>query len=248
MPQAKSMECLLKMKEIIAWKSSIGDWGEERLYGAPVAVVDVETTGLNPSECRVVQLAVVHTNLGMGNAEVVYNELINPGCAIPSSTTRVHKITDAMVSGLGGFCDHAERLRELLCGRIISAYNLPYDYAVLNAELCRHELSPLPWFGICGMILAKYVDTGRGRGYHRLGSVAKRRGHTFTAHDAAEDALVTAKILDGLLGEASRKAGRKFGSVREFWSFQMEVAICQERELRKHYGGGNGRGWPWTDW
>ena len=219
------------------------------MYGAPVAVIDVETTGLNPSECKVVQLAIVHANLGMGNAEVVYSELINPGCAIPPATTKIHKITDSMVHSLGGFCDHVGKIQEYLSGRILAAYNLPYDYGVLNAELQRGDYNPLPWFGICGFVLAKHVDdASKGRGYHRLESVASRRGYTFQAHNAAEDALVTAKVLDSLLGEASRKFGRKFGDVREYWSFQREVAISQERSLRMYYNGKGKRSWPWTDW
>jgi len=242
------MECWQKMKETEVWNSCAEVWGKERLYGAPVAVVDVETTGLDTSTCRVLQISVVHANLGMGNAEVVYNEYINPGCPIPPETTKIHSITDDMVKSGFGFKDHVTRLRELLRGRILVAYHLPYDYAVLNAEFGRLGLETIPWFGICAKVLACYVDNGKsGKGYHRLENVAKRRGYTFRAHDASEDALVTAKMLDGLLGEASRMAKRKFGLVREYWSFQREEAIKWERGLRLYYNSTGGN-WPWTDW
>jgi DNA polymerase III epsilon subunit-like protein len=233
------------------WISSVKDWGQKRLYGAPVAVVDVETTGLNPKKCRVVQIAIIHCNLGMNNAEVVYNELINPGCDIPAETTKIHGISNQMVSDKAILCDQLQRIKELLSGRIIAAYNLSYDFAVLKHEFIRHNEEWLPWFGICAKILAVYVDSSKqGRGYHRLTQVAKRRGLTFDAHNACEDALVTAKILDGLLGEASMKYGSKFGTVREYWSFQREQAIIQERGLRMYYNsrGRGGGSWPWTDW
>ena len=42
------------------------------LYGLPVAVFDFETTGVDPRECKAVELAIVHCNLGQDNAEVVF--------------------------------------------------------------------------------------------------------------------------------------------------------------------------------
>ncbi len=38
------------------------------LYGLPVAVFDFETTGVDPRECKAVELAIVHCNLGKDNA------------------------------------------------------------------------------------------------------------------------------------------------------------------------------------
>ncbi len=244
------MESLQKMKQCTKWISSVKEWGNERLYGAPVAVVDVETTGLNTSKCKVVQLAIIHANLGMDNAEVVYNEVIDPCCDIPLQTSKIHGIFNDMVEGKPTFCNEIDKIKGLLQNRIIAAYNLSYDYAVLKAEFNRVDEEWLPWFGICAKILAVYVDSQKqGKGYHRLVEVAKRRGLSFKAHDACEDAMVTAKLLDGLLGEASKKQGQKFRSVREFWSFEREQAIIQERSLRMYYSkrrqGGN---WPWTDW
>ena len=219
------------------------------MYGVPVAVVDVETTGLDTRKCRVVQLAIIHANLGMNNAEVVYNEVINPCCDIPLQTSKIHGIFDDMVEGKPEFSDQIDRIKGLLSNRIIAAYNLSYDYAVLKAEFSRLDEEWLPWFGICAKILAVYVDSKKqGKGYHRLVEVARRRGLTFKAHDACEDAMVTAKLLDGLLGEVSQKHG-KFKSVREFWSFEREQAIIQERSLRMYYNRrGRGGNWAWTDW
>ena len=48
-------------------------------------------------------------------------------------------------------------------------------------------------------MLSRYVDDEKERGYHRLSQVAERRGLRFKAHDAVEDAMVTAKLLDILI-------------------------------------------------
>ena len=222
-------------------------WQEKRLYGTPVAVIDFETTGINCDNERVIQVAIVHNYLGMNQSTIAYKGYINPCCAIPPSSMKIHGITNEQVKSAPTFEAAKDDILKHLDGRLLAAYNLPFDFGFLNAELKRLDIEPLSWFGICGLVLAKYVDTQSvGRGYHRLENVAKRRNMTFKAHDAAEDALVTSRLLDTLLGEASKKWGSRFKQVREYWSFQREQGIIQERKMRSFVKGS--RGWPWTDW
>ena len=229
-----------------AQKSSIEQWGESGLYRAPMAVIDFETTGFKADECRIIQVAIVHSNLGMKNQEVVYKGYINPCCDIPKESTKVHHITNDMVCESGTFADCKDEILSHLDNRLLGAYNLPFDYGFLNAELGRCGEGLFPWFGICGMILARYVDTEmQGKGYHKLENVAGRRGIKFNPHDAGEDAMATSLLLDSLMGEASQRWGKRFNTIREYWSFQREVAIQQERKLRERF---RRTVWPWTDW
>mgnify|MGYP003124638711 CR=1 FL=1 len=52
-------------------KYSATEFANSPLYGLPLVVFDFETTGVDPQECRAVELAVVHVELGKGNEEVV---------------------------------------------------------------------------------------------------------------------------------------------------------------------------------
>ena len=221
------------------------------LYGAPVAVVDFETTGLDPKSSRAVSVAVVHLELGKGNAEVVYHTLIEPCIPIPKASSDIHGIVDEMVEGVGSFPEHVDTLLGHLEGRLLCAYNLPYDWQVLNSELSRAGRKPLPWVGLCALVLARYVDACvRGSGQHKLEAVARRRGIEFNAHDAREDALVTGRLLDQLLIDAVSKRGEKFGELREYWAFQRAEAIGQEMSLRRYLQtrGIEREEWAWTDW
>ena len=231
-------------------RSIMGDFAEKGIYGIPIATLDVETTGLGP-EARVCQLAIVHSNLGQGNSEVVFNEYINPCMPIPEAASVVHGITDEKVASCPVFWDLFPRIQKALEGRIMAAYNLPFDLDQVNKEMriCPVDLDPYPWFGICGLVLSRFVDDmHRGKGAHKLESVAGRRQMTFKAHDAAEDAMITSKLLDLLFREAAQKRGR-FGTVREYWAFQRVVAIQQEEDLRCYLRkkGVNRPSWPWTD-
>lgn len=74
----------------------------------PLIVVDVETTGIDPKEARIVELGFqVWTAEGMTKE---WRSLINPGVPIPQETTKVHGIGD------GTFKKCAK------CGRIIEEH------------------------------------------------------------------------------------------------------------------------------
>ena len=58
--------------------------------------LDLETTGLS-SLSRIVEVGAVRFRLGEEGEQL--QTLVDPGCAIPGSASRVHGITDEMVRG-----------------------------------------------------------------------------------------------------------------------------------------------------
>ena len=57
------------------------------LRGSRVAVVDVETTGVDPLTCHVVEVAVVHGTFGSDDVRVAYSTRVRPPVSIPESAT-----------------------------------------------------------------------------------------------------------------------------------------------------------------
>lgn len=229
---------------------SLKCWTKQGLYGMPVAYIDFETTGLVIGEARAVSLAIVHMNLGMNNRELVYNERFNPEIPIPLGAQKIHGISDEDVEDCPTFIQMLPAIMTLLKGRMLAAYNLPYDWGILDSEMNRTVGLKYPWYGICGKVVAMKVDEKQqGKGFHRLCNVAKRRGLTYEEHDAAADALTAAEILDIMLPELSKSLSVKFNSFREYWAWQRVYAIEQEAILRKYFTskGRNTDEWPWTD-
>jgi len=98
-----------------------------------LTVVDVETTGHKPPNCRVIEVSVLQATLTDG-IQHQQTHLINPGVPVPESITRFTGIAQAMV-------DHADpsetvwpHYLPLLNTGILTAHNLAFDYAFLQGE------------------------------------------------------------------------------------------------------------------
>ncbi len=108
----------------------------------PIAVLDLEMTGLDPESDRVCEVAVVRVDGTVVLAEI--QALVNPGMRMSSAATRVTGITDAMLRGAPTFADVAGDVAELLEGAVIVSHNVTHDLEFLHREFDRagRPLSP----------------------------------------------------------------------------------------------------------
>jgi DNA polymerase III epsilon subunit-like protein len=182
---------------------------DRALRGLPLAILDAETTGRDPNVARVVQIAVVHAELGDETSpRLAFTSLVKPPIPIPPDSTAIHGITDADVAGAPDWMDVAADVLVALKDRVVVAYNAPYDYGVVHSEMER--LAPgagddIPWPWLCLLVAAKLADRWeKGRGRHTLSAVLRRRGILVDAHGAAGDAMATAKLATPLLRDLFR--------------------------------------------
>jgi len=106
----------------------------------PIAFLDVETTGKNASQDRLVEVAVVIGERGQVLAR--HSWLIHPGRPIPAESTAVHGIKDDDVAGKPTFPEIASEILATLAGAIPAAYNAIFDRGFLLAELDRAGVRP----------------------------------------------------------------------------------------------------------
>lgn len=108
---------------------------------------DTETTGPDPEEARIVTAALVVR--GGGKPDQNFSWLINPGVPIPAEATEIHHISDAMVEADGqdpkiALEDIASKLAAALnYGMPVAAFNLSFDWTVLDRDLRRNGLAPM---------------------------------------------------------------------------------------------------------
>ena len=102
----------------------------------PIAFIDLETTGLNPSLDRIIELSAL--KVYPDGSEEVESVRVNPEMPISAGATRVHGIKDADVAGEPTFRQYAKNLLAFLDGCDLSGFNaIRFDLPMLRAEFAR---------------------------------------------------------------------------------------------------------------
>ncbi|HVZ25432.1 MAG TPA: 3'-5' exonuclease [Sediminibacterium sp.] len=102
----------------------------------PLAFIDLETTGVNISTDRIVELAIVKV-LPDGTRQVK-RKLINPLMPIPKSASDIHGITDEMVKDAPSFKQVANEVKQFLDNCDLGGYNSNrFDIPMLIEEFLR---------------------------------------------------------------------------------------------------------------
>lgn len=103
---------------------------------AELAFIDLETTGLDPSEDRIIEVAVLFYREGATTFNG-YSALANPGVAIPERITELTGITTAMVGESDSTGDVVAKFLDRIGDRPIVAYNAEFDMSFLRREAAR---------------------------------------------------------------------------------------------------------------
>ena len=105
----------------------------------PLAVIDLECTGMNLSTDRIVEIAIV--KIMPDGKKMVKRKLINPEIPIPSSVTEIHGITDEMVKDAPTFRQAANEIRQFIDTADLAGYNSNrFDIPMLVEEFLRVSL------------------------------------------------------------------------------------------------------------
>jgi DNA polymerase-3 subunit epsilon len=105
----------------------------------PLCVFDLETTGLNISKDRIVQIAILKIHPS-GNKEEL-NLLINPEMTISDSNSAIHGVTNEMVKDAPTFKEVGQKIVEFIGDSDLAGYNSnKFDVPVLAEEFLRVDI------------------------------------------------------------------------------------------------------------
>lgn len=197
------------------------------------AVLDVETTGLDPNVDRVVEIACVFTAPHMLGS--TFCRLVNPGRPISPEASAVHHLVDADVADaqrLDLVVDPIERdirMRQA----VPVAHRAEFDSAFLPTI-------PGPWLDTLRMARRYLPDSPQyGNQYLRY-ALKLEVSREVPAHRALGDALVTAALLRHLLNGPAR-ADYKRLALPDFLTLQARPILLRT------VGFGKYKGKPWAD-
>lgn len=102
----------------------------------PLAVFDIEATGISPQADRIVELAIVRLMPDKSRTRHLFR--VNPGIPIPVEATRIHGITDADVQACPRFPEIAGEVHALLSDADLCGFNITrFDVPMVTEELAR---------------------------------------------------------------------------------------------------------------
>lgn len=208
-------------------------------HTGPLALFDLETTGVDPHRDRIVTAAVVEVTPGGPSPWRSSTWLVDPGIDIPADATAVHGITTEQarsggVDPAGAAHEIAEHLVALSrAGMPVIGHNVRYDLTMLHAELVRHHsplaedvrtLRPV----IDTMVLDRWVDPWRPKE-----PTARRRD---PAKCGSRKLLDTARVW-GVHIDADRAHGAEYDALlagRVAWAIARATPGAQVSAIELH--------------
>jgi len=208
----------------------------------PICFFDLETTGVNISKDRIVEIAILKI-LPNGNKESK-TWLVNPEMPIPAQTTAVHGITDEKVANEPTFKELAPEVSKMIAGCDLGGYNSnKFDIPLLAEEMLRVGLD----FDMTNNVAVDVQNI-----FHKMEQRTLVAAYKFycdkdltNAHSAEFDTLATYEVLKSQLDkypelENDTKFLADFSSRRRTADFAGFIAFDEDgREVftfGKHKG------------
>ncbi len=105
----------------------------------PIAFFDLETTGVDLGNDRIVEIAIV--KLMVDGTKQTKRKLINPEMPIPAEASAIHGITDEMVKDAPTFKEVANEIKQYLDNCDLGGYNSNrFDIPLLMEEFLRASI------------------------------------------------------------------------------------------------------------
>ena len=162
-------------------------------------LLDLETTGGNPVDCRITEIAAVRVENGQEVAR--WSTLVNPGTRIPPLIQNLTGISNAMVADAPPFDEVGATLLKLLDGAVLVAHNVRFDHGFLLNEYARMDVA-LRVKTLCTVRLSRKLYPQHKS--HGLDAIMQRHGlTTLSRHRAMGDV----DLVQGFLQVATQELG-----------------------------------------
>lgn len=191
---------------------------------ARVIVLDTETTGLDPAEHRLVELAAV----GVDRKEEVYESFIYPGRDIPPEAKAIHHITEKMCEGAPTISQAIEQMLSIMGPpEVIVAHNAKFDRGFIEAAF-PPNFKP-KW--ICtyrsALVVYPYAPGHSNQVLRYWLGLEPDLPPGLAPHRALYDILVTREIFQSLLTQKS---------INELWQISNNPVLLEVVSFGKHKG------------
>jgi len=215
-----------ELEEKLARERELFEHLEElALEQVPFWVVDVETTGSNLEQDRVIEVAAIKVQ--QGQMQRVISTLVNPGRPIPVFIQRLTGITNQMLYGAPPPEEVFPWLFSHLRRGVFVAHYASFDRGFVDQEARRLGISPLTLPSLCTVRLSRRLISDLQS--YSLDSIAWYFGLEFgrassprSRHRALGDAWVCARAFLSLLELAKKIGLSQFGELKKLESMPIK--------------------------
>lgn len=163
-----------------------------------LAILDIETTGLDPETDQIIELAVVFVDGGKVVRELEW--LVRPTRPVPALISALTGLTDEALAGAASFDEQAPGLRGVFEDRVVVAHNAAFERSFLPDALADAQV-----LDSCELALILFPELPS----HALDALVKWAGRTEgSAHRALADARDTLTVMQALLERACEPSRR----------------------------------------
>lgn len=173
------------------------------MFDVPILFFDLETTGVDPEEDRIVQFAGIRTTPNHEPVEFTFK--CNPEIEISEGASRVHGITNEEAKQYAAFDAFSDKLYRMAHGAIWAGYNnFKFDIPMFMNEFKRRGLKVPECAGVLdGYKLFTHFYGPAGKGKRTLKAAHVHYcGYEFEdAHDAVADIKATINVFENMIIE-----------------------------------------------
>lgn len=161
------------------------------------AVIDIETTGGNPSAEKIIEIAILIFD---GNKIIQeYSTLVNPEKTISPFISTFTGITNHMVKDAPKFEEIAQTVLEITHGHIFVAHNVKFDYNFIKHEFKQIDIEYSRRTLDTVLLSRKTFPQFRS---HSLGNICRDLGISIdNRHRALGDAKATVELLKKIIAQ-----------------------------------------------
>lgn len=164
---------------------------------ASVVIFDLETTGLDPQQDRIIEIGAIKLTALTPVDE--FSSLVATDVELSDEIVRLTGISSAMLEGQPTVDEVLPRFLQFIQGSILVAHNAEFDLSMLKVAASRLSID-LEWPCLCTLKMAR--DLLPQLENKKLDTLAAHYGLSFEArHRSIGDVKVTLGVLNGLMNQ-----------------------------------------------
>jgi DNA polymerase-3 subunit epsilon/CBS domain-containing protein len=168
------------------------------LIALDAIVFDTETTGLDPSAARLLQIGAVRVEAGRLMSDARFECKVNPGSPVPPASTAIHGLDDAALKDAPAFPEALRRFTAFAGDQVLIGHNVGFDLAILAREGRLSGVKP-PANRVLDTRLLAELCFPRLAGFTLDALASYLKLDVMDRHDAVADAELTARLFLALL-------------------------------------------------